>query len=100
MKHFILYLLFAFAMAIGTNAQTSSNQNNSQKEDVVVSVVDNKLYIMGANQGVEFEIKNMLGVVVYQGMILQDGNSRFDIDLKSGFYIVKIGDSLKRIIVK
>lgn len=86
-------------MIFGANAQASASQN-TQEEDIVVSVATNRIFIAGARQGVEFEVKNMLGVVVYQGKITRDGNDSFEIDLKSGFYIVRIGDTLKRIVVK
>jgi hypothetical protein len=96
MKHLILFILFSLTFSLG-NAYAEGQSKEPQ--EISVSVSDNRLYIIGAAQGSSITIKNMLGEKVFMGVIKNDKDI-YDLNLKSGFYIVQIGDVLKRIIVK
>lgn len=66
---------------------------------VSVSVADKVLYINGATAGTEIVIMNMLGDRVFQSTTKSDKET-LDLNLRNGFYIVKVGTALKKIIIK
>lgn len=64
-----------------------------------VSYLNGKLYVKNAAPGTLIEIFSMLGVSLFQEAIVES-NQDFLIDLKKGYYIVKVGKVTKKISVK
>lgn len=81
----------------GVSAQEQAEQTKAST--VSVSMADNILYINGAPLGSEVVIMNMLGERVYQSSTKNEKET-LDLNLRNGFYIVKVGNVLKRIIIK
>ena len=108
MKHLILFILFTMILSLGEAAAQSQTQKETQTQaqkdaqketEISVSVTSNRIYIFNAVQGSEFVIKNMLGEKVIKGTIKNEKDT-YDLNLNSGFYIIQVGDVLKRVIIK
>ena len=108
MKKIILFTsLFASAVGFSTVAQTANNpvltilEPDSKKNmEISISVFNNKLYVLNAPENSQLEIRNMLGEKVYESSIGNTDKEEFYLNLKKGFYIVKIGNTLQRIVIK
>jgi hypothetical protein len=104
MKHFILCLLLCSSISLfAENVILEELQERPNTEEVVadfsVTYLNGKLTIENApiNSGVE--IFSMLGVSIFREAIT-DSKQYFLLDLKKGYYIVKIAGVTKKISVK
>ncbi|MBO4806678.1 MAG: T9SS type A sorting domain-containing protein [Paludibacteraceae bacterium] len=98
MKHILATILMSMSLCLG-NVMAQEQTDQTKSLTVSVSMADNILYVTGAPIGSEIVIMNMLGERVYQGSTKNEKES-FDLNLRNGFYIVKVGNVLKRIIIK
>lgn len=98
MKHILLTILISMTLGLcGATAQEPAEPTKAT--ELTVSMADNILYVIGAPMGSELVIKNMLGEKVYQNTTKNEKDT-FYLNLKSGFYIVKVGNTLKKVIIK
>lgn len=66
--------------------------------EIVISQHDNVLRIIGAN-GLDAKIYNLAGVCVLSFKV--EGNDRhYDLNVRKGCYIVKVGATARKIFVK
>ena len=108
MKKILLFtLLFASAFSLSVTAQTANNPvlanlelEGKKSVEISISVFNNKLYILNAPENSQLEIRNMLGEKVYESSISNTDKEEFYLNLKKGFYIVKLGNTLQRIVIK
>ena len=108
MKKIVLFiLLFASAVSFTAAAQTANNPvqanldpENKKNAEISISVFNNKLYILNAPENSYLEIRNMLGEKVFESAISNTDKEEFYLNLKKGFYIVKLGNTLQRIVIK
>lgn len=64
-----------------------------------VSVADNYLYLSDVKAGTKVTVMNMLGVSVLSFEMTSD-SEKIALNLKKGFYVVKIGNLVQRFVVK
>ena len=108
MKHILLILSFVGVASFGLMAQVantlpaqnSSEMDNRKGNDISISVFNNKLYVLRAPENSCVEIRNMLGEKIFETRISNPEKEEFYLNLKKGFYIVKIGNVLQRILIK
>lgn len=108
MKQIYTFILL-FALATTSNftllAQELEGQQdveiNSANKDlsITIGVYNNTLYILNAKENEKVDIMNMLGENVLS-YIIKSQEERIQLNLKKGFYIVKINDKVQRIIIK
>ena len=107
-KHwFILFFWMSFfpcAMMAQSFIDVNGKDNYEQiqmetVEKPVVSVIENQLYVANVQENTVVEVKNMLGENV-RTFRMKSKVERFDLNLKKGFYIVRIENFLHRIVVK
>ena len=103
----LLIYLFVSAFAFSVSAQLTNSpvQANLESEsrtgaEISISVFYNKLYILNAPENSYLEIRNMLGEKVYESPVNNTDKEEFYLNLKKGFYIVKLGNTLQRIVIK
>lgn len=107
MKKILLFIfLFATASFIAlpakaqdANTPVQTNFESEKETEISISVFNNTLYVINAAENSYLEIRNMLGEKVFESYINSD-KEEFYLNLKKGFYIIKIGDILQRIIIK
>jgi hypothetical protein len=108
MKHILLILSFVGVANLGLMAQVantppvqnSSETDNRKVNDISISVYNSKLYVFRARENSCVEIRNMLGEKIFEARISNSEKEEFYLNLKKGFYIVKIGNLLQRILIK
>lgn len=64
-----------------------------------MSVADNYLYLSDVKAGTKVTVMNMLGVSVLSFEMTSD-SEKIALNLKKGFYVVKIGNLVQRFVVK
>jgi hypothetical protein len=106
-KVLLLIFLFVGALTFSVSAQLISSpvQANLESEgkksaEISISVFNNKLYVLNAPENSYLEIRNMLGEKVYESSVNNTDKEEFYLNLKKGFYIVKLGNTLQRIVIK
>jgi hypothetical protein len=106
-KILFLMLLFAGALSFPVIAQLADNpvlanleSDGKKSTEISISVFNNKLYILNAPENSSLEIRNMLGEKVHGASIGNTDKEELYLNLKKGFYIVKIGNTLQRIVIK
>lgn len=107
MKQIYTFILL-FALAVTSNftllAQEMGQQDveiNSTSKDlsITIGVYNNILYILNAKENEKVDIMNMLGENVLSYLI-KSQEERIQLDLKKGFYVVKVNDKVQRIVIK
>ena len=105
LKHHILSLavaLFVSTMGAGTSFAMPSNADTAETapNEIIVDYDSGRLTVKGAEAETPIVVTNMLGVRVYAATISQGEKNTFIVYLNRGIYIVKVGGTAKRIIVK
>lgn len=93
-------LLLAISLATPMSAWAESESPAAQQASQEVEIVlrGNVLRIVGAN-GLDAKIYNLAGVCVMAFKV--EGNDRhYDINLRKGCYIVKVGNTARKVFVK
>mgnify|MGYP003412836208 FL=1 len=107
MKQIYTFILL-FALAVTSNftllAQEMGQHDveiNSTNKDlsITIGVYNNILYILNAKENEKVDIMNMLGENVLSYLI-KSQEERIQLDLKKGFYVVKVNDKVQRIVIK
>ncbi len=83
----------------GASPTIEKSERAATKSGLNVSYYNGSLYISNANEHAKVEVKNMLGENVAVA-VLKSSDARIDLDLKRGFYIVRIENFLQRIVVR
>ena len=107
MKQIYTFILL-FALAVTSNftllAQEMGQHDveiNSTNKDlsITIGVYNNILYILNAKENEKVDIMNMLGENVLSYLI-KSQEERIQLDLKKGFYVVKVNDKVQRTVIK
>lgn len=97
-KYFLILALLTMFLA-PVNAQKGDKAPASQEQVVSIFMKDKTLQILNVKVGEKIEILNILGVRVYQKKA-DSTNVELQIDLPQGYYIVRVGDAVRKISVK
>ena len=107
MKQIYTFILL-FALAVTSNftllAQEMGQHDveiNSTNKDlsITIGVYNNIVYILNSKENEKVDIMNMLGENVLSYLI-KSQEERIQLDLKKGFYVVKVNDKVQRIVIK
>ena len=108
MKRFahILFLLMlmvpsvAFSQTVkGGNEVREEQQQAGKANAIAISFSGNYLYLSGVKEGTKVEVMNMLGVPVLSVETSCD-DEKISLDLKKGFYVVRVENIVQRIVIK
>ena len=98
---FVVALTFSVSAQLTSSpVQTNLDPDSRKGAEISISVFGNKLYILNAPENSYLEIRNMLGEKVFESAISNTDKEEFYLNLKKGFYIVKLGNTLQRIVIK
>lgn len=98
---FILFSLFGFGLE-GISAQEQSKGIVMEETDIPetkIKVSENRLIIENLPKDGVLEIFSIVGVKVYTRKV-KAGTNEYQIDLPKGYYIVRIGEFVKKILLK
>lgn len=87
----------AFAQEVDASNQETNTSLKEQR--MTISVYNNTLYIINAKENEKVDIMNMLGENILSYSIKSE-DERIQLNVKKGFYIVKVGEIVQRIVVK
>ena len=103
MKRFIFYFFFALALCpISTlSAQDERKVETAQNEQSVLTltVVGDTVRIQNAVSGSLIEIYNILGVKV-NSLRVDSSDKVISLNLPKGYYIFKIGNMVRKVVIK
>lgn len=112
MKKIILLILLSFGTIayaeqtdmysmndMSSEETLAENEGEGIGEAIDISFLNSKLTIENAPANTNVEIFSMIGVKVFHDIITEP-KQFFLVDLKKGYYIVKVGNATKKISVK
>jgi hypothetical protein len=105
MKQKLLILLLSLFCLLSVFASPDSKNDlqerfhNEQSSAVSISYYNNRLIIENAPINSSVEIFSMLGVSIFNAST-SEPKQYFTVDLKKGYYIVRVNDFTKKISVK
>ncbi|MBP1616224.1 MAG: hypothetical protein H6Q14_51 [Bacteroidetes bacterium] len=102
MKHlYKALILFAFACATATgfSKENAGVFYTLDTQDTEISITGNKIYIQNLPTGGKLQVFSVLGVSVAI-IEVKAGSGEYNINLPKGYYIVKIGDVVRKVAIK
>lgn len=94
----ITFLATSIALPVSTWAESDTQAIEQGSKEVEIALRGNVLRIVGAN-GMDVKIYNLAGVCVMAFKV--EGNDRhYDLNLRKGCYIVKVGTTARKVFVK
>lgn len=102
-----LLLIFLFLLTFSSSgvifAQDDRNdrtmQNEQQSTAILLSVAGNRVRVQHATPGTMLEVYNILGVKV-SNVRIESVDETIYLDLPKGFYILKIGQVARKIVLR
>lgn len=90
----------AFSQSVkGGNEVREEQQQAGKANAISISFSGNYLYLSGVKEGTKVEVMNMLGVPVLSVETTND-DEKISLDLKKGFYVVRVENIVQRIVIK
>ena len=90
----------AFSQSVkGGNEVREEQQQAGKATAISISFSGNYLYLSGVKEGTKVEVMNMLGVPVLSVETTND-DEKISLDLKKGFYVVRVENIVQRIVIK
>ena len=102
MKHlYKALILFAFACvaAAGFSKENAGVFYTADSQATEISIIGNKIYVQNLPAGGKLQIFSVLGVSVAT-IEVKAGSGEYNISLPKGYYIVKIGDVVRKVAIK
>jgi hypothetical protein len=101
MRKFPAAVFFALLSVAPLYAQRSEKAATavSQESGVLIFQNGKTLQLQNVNVGDKLEVLSIVGVRVFEKRI-ESSNQQFVLDLPKGYYIVKIGTTVRKILVK
>lgn len=99
---YILFFMFAFLSAPVVLAQDQQKPETLQDEQpqVVLTVTDTTIRVQNATPATSMEIYNILGVKVKTERINSSDQTISLSDLPKGYYIIKLGTVVRKIVIR
>ncbi len=97
---FILFLLFSFELA-GLYAQDQSRGVVVEESvsETKIKVSENRLIIENLPKDGVLEVFSIVGIKVHTQKV-KAGTNEYQLNLPKGYYIVRVGDLVKKILLK
>ncbi len=102
MKHlYKALILFAFALttATGFSKESAGVFYSADPQATEISIIANKIYVQNLPNAGKLQIYSVLGVNVAT-IEVKAGSGEYSINLPKGYYIVKVGDVVRKVAVK
>jgi hypothetical protein len=102
MKHIykvLLFLAFALLSSAGFSKENSAIYYDADTQATEISIIANKIYIQNLPSAGKLQIFSILGVNIAT-IDVKAGTAEYSINLPKGYYIVKVGDVVRKVAVK
>ncbi len=99
---FLLWLMgFGCLSPLGAQESRISVSVSEEKEPtpIKISAYDNKIVVENAPVGSKLEIYSVVGIRVKEIWIKQS-SGEYTVDIAKGYYIVRIGDTVRKIAIR
>ncbi len=102
MKKATVFILFFFAFVVISQAQVKEDKvilAESAQSSMTVSIDSNKISVQNAPANLKLEVFSIVGVQVVSRKI-NSSNQEFYLHLPKGYYIIKVGDIVRKTALK
>lgn len=104
MKHYIKHI-FSVAVVMcltisSITANAAGKEDEVRESELIVNYDSGRLTVRGVEENTRVEVTNMLGVKVFSTITTNQHKTDFNLSLRKGLYIVRVGAEVKRIVVK
>ena len=90
--------LFAIILLISTYAGNPLTVN-AQPDSIEISAYDNKIVVKNAPVGSKLEIYSVVGIRVKE-IKMKQPDGEYTVDIAKGYYIVRIGETVRKIAIR
>lgn len=102
----ILLLAVGVGCPLGTMAQqanttvsASTEEENKTPDSIEISAYDNKIVVENAPIGSKLEVYSVVGIRVKE-IPMRQPSGEYPVELAKGYYIVRIGDIVRKISIR
>lgn len=106
MSRHILIILFLTIASVASPCQAKGRSmtetelaDNAEFTKISITINESVLRVTGAS-GLMMSIYNIAGGMPVMKIRVEGADKRFDLNLPKGIYIVKVGDAVRKIIIK
>lgn len=106
MSRHILIILFLTIASVASPCQAKGRSmiepelaDNAEFTRISITINESVLRVTGAS-GLMMSIYNIAGGMPVMNVRVEGADKRFDLNLPKGIYIVKVGDAVRKIIIK
>ncbi len=97
---FVLTLLFVITFTISLSAQEAKQKPVSGSEKNIELIVNgNQVFVRNAESGQLLEIYSVVGLKVDE-IVMKSSPSEYVLNVPKGYYILKIGDVVRKVAIK
>lgn len=95
----LIMFVFTLVSITGFSKESSGYYYGVENQDTEISISGNKIYIQNLAVGGKLQIYSVLGVNVAT-IDVRSGSGEYNVNLPKGYYIVKIGDVVRKVAVR
>ena len=97
----LITIVLLLAVWAGYPLEVMAQQANTDKEkdSVEISAYDNKIVVENAPAGSKLEIYSVVGIRVKE-IPMKQPSGEYTVDIAKGYYIVRIGDTVRKVSIR
>ena len=93
------FSVFAQRLDNGQTVSSSSSTIVKDTEPLRISAYNNKVVVENAPIGGKLEIYSVVGIRVKE-IVIKQATAEYPVDIAKGYYIVRIGDTVRKIAIR
>ena len=93
------YPLEVMAQQANTAISRVATPKDKEKDSVEISAYDNKIVVENAPAGSKLEIYSVVGIRVKE-IPMKQPSGEYTVDIAKGYYIVRIGDTVRKVSIR
>ena len=82
-----------------TTTTTAAKEKDKDPDSIEISAYDNKIVVENAPAGSKLEIYSVVGIRVKE-IPMKQPSGEYAVDIAKGYYIVRIGDTVRKISIR
>ena len=91
--------LEVMAQQANTTVSRTTVAKDKEPESVEISAYDNKIVVENAPAGSKLEVYSVVGIRVKE-IPMKQPSGEYTVDLAKGYYIVRIGDTVRKVSIR
>ncbi len=93
------YPLEVMSQQANTAVSPVVTRKDREKDSVEISAYDNKIVVENAPAGSKLEIYSVVGIRVKE-IPMKQSSGEYTVDIAKGYYIVRIGDTVRKVSIR